>query len=388
MKKRLSTTDLRPGIKLPWPVYDQEGNLLLRKGYVLSNEEQICSLVARGLYFETSAVLVHEGIDMEPIKVTLNKRMHDLRNRLYQIFHQLIKLPNHTQPIEPRIRNFALDIRDLCHCDGDAAIAAVHLFLQDNYQLDHPMHAAFLVELLGKQAERPESERLSLICAALTHDIGIAHIQQLIDEQKGPLSHQQWERVKEHPLRSVAILEQHGIDDPVWLSAVRHHHERLDGTGYPDQLVGDANPIPARILAIADTYSAMVRPRAYRDAIGNRKTLQTLFLDRGAKVDAELTKLLVSTFSIYPPGTLLRLDNGEIALSVRRGSKASEPLIYNVITATGALLVEPKPVQVSQVKEVVPIQRFRSVLSIVEGFYCDIASHSRHRTAPEKATAA
>ena len=99
----------------------------------------------------------------------------------------------------------------------------------------------------------------------------------VLNRQTGALTEDQRLMIDTHPLAGVELLQAAGVDDEVWLEAVLQHHERLDGSGYPSGLEGDAISPGARMLAIVDIYSAMVRPRAYREAIHARHALRSLF---------------------------------------------------------------------------------------------------------------
>jgi hypothetical protein len=116
---------------------------------------------------------------------------------------------------------------------------------------------------------------------------------------------------------------------------VLHHHERLDGSGYPHGLRGEDIPCPTRLLAIVDIYTAMLRPRTYRDAMPARMALRSIFLERGQLVDDALAAALIKELGVYPPGTLVRLANDEIGIVVRRGEDATHPLVFRLMTAEG-----------------------------------------------------
>jgi len=338
---------------------------------VVRSANQVDRLVELGLYRgDTKAARRAERRAPEPEppgpEPTVFERMLDLRERLQGVYRELLREPSEGADTAGKVRRLAVDMRDICHGDTDAALAAVHLHLADDYRYDHPLHVAVLVEVLGERAGLMEDERLSMACAALTHDIGLAHVQGELDRQKGPLTERQWAYVRGHPERAVEILRSHGIRDPIWQDAIRSHHERLDGSGYPAGLKGEEIPRNARILAISDVYSAMIRPRAYRDAVQSSDTLRRLFMERGATVDDEFTGLMVASLGIYPPGTFLRLDSGEIAVAVRRGIAANRPSIYAILSANGAPYAKPKRRESAAIKDVVPANNFRSVWHRVE----------------------
>lgn len=129
--------------------------------------------------------------------------------------------------------------------------------------------------------------------AAMLRDVGKIGLPDTLLQKRGALDDQEQKRMQRHtvmgeqimaPLRSTAAL----------LPIIRHHHERVDGRGYPDGLAGDQIPLGARIVAIADAYNAMLSPRPYRPAFSPEKALQTLQAGAGRQWDAPLVALFVA----------------------------------------------------------------------------------------------
>ncbi len=118
---------------------------------------------------------------------------------------------------------------------------------------------------------------------------------------------------------------------------------RIDGSGYPHGLAGGALGALARLLAITDIHSAMIRPRAYRDALHARHALRGIFLERGRQIDDALAAAFIKELGIHPPGTFVRLHNGEIAVVTRRQQSAAHPALKCVIGRDGTLLVRAAP---------------------------------------------
>jgi HD-GYP domain-containing protein (c-di-GMP phosphodiesterase class II) len=204
------------------------------------------------------------------------------------------------------------------------------------------MHAAVLTQVLALPSGLPADHRLSLMCAALTFDVALAPMSEQLAAQTTPLSEAQWRAIQSHTLESVDLLQRCGVNDPIWLEAVRDHHERVDGTGYPRGLRGDTVSIEARILGIVDIYSAMIRPRAYRDAQPSRVALRDIFLERGQRIDERLAMMFIKELGVYPPGTMVKLANGEIAVAVRRTTDGAHPQLRCVIGKDGAPLAYPQ----------------------------------------------
>jgi HD-GYP domain-containing protein (c-di-GMP phosphodiesterase class II) len=216
--------------------------------------------------------------------------------------------------------------------------ASLELFEGAHYGLLHALHSATLCELVARAMGEAEPDRKRLLGAALTRDVGFVGLQEILDQNHGGLDPVQRSLVQWHPLVSRHLLEAAGISDPPWLSAVEQHHERLDGSGYPERMLAPAIHPWARILAIADIYSAMTKARGHRDAIQGTGALQEIFAKRGAEVDATITARFVSVLGVYPPGSLVRLACGESAVVLRPGSNPRYPQIKSLTSPTGQFL--------------------------------------------------
>jgi putative nucleotidyltransferase with HDIG domain len=124
--------------------------------------------------------------------------------------------------------------------------------------------------------------------AALLHDVGKLSLPRAILAKRNALTEDEWRIVRRHPIASAHIVG--GVDRfRPFLRAIRHHHERVDGTGYPDGLRGDEIPVEARVLAIADAFDAMTSERPYREALPENEALARLLEGAGNQFDAEMS---------------------------------------------------------------------------------------------------
>lgn len=137
---------------------------------------------------------------------------------------------------------------------------------------------------LGKSLGLPQNELESLKKAALFHNIGMLKVAPFVNRQ-GPLEEKEYEILKEHP----KVLENFCQFKP-WLSSVLHHHEHFDGTGYPQGIIGESIPFPARVLALAQAFVALTSPRPYRKALFEDEALDELKRGEGTKYDAVLLR--------------------------------------------------------------------------------------------------
>jgi putative nucleotidyltransferase with HDIG domain len=127
---------------------------------------------------------------------------------------------------------------------------------------------------------------------AVLHDIGKVRIPEAILNKPGPLTDDEWTVMRTHPAVGEQILRPIQSLQAI-LPIVRHHHERWDGTGYPDRLVGRAIPLGARIVAVCDAYRAMTEDRPYREALGDEAARRELEAGSGTQFDSECVDALV-----------------------------------------------------------------------------------------------
>jgi HD-GYP domain-containing protein (c-di-GMP phosphodiesterase class II) len=150
---------------------------------------------------------------------------------------------------------------------------------------------------LGRFCGLPADERKLLRIAAALHDIGKIGIPDRVLHKPGGLDEQEWGIMKTHPERGQRILASIELAGTERIGLIiRHHHEHYDGNGYPDGLAGESIPALARILALADSYDAMVTPRVYQRAKTHREIMEILDQEQGRKHDpylfAKLARLI------------------------------------------------------------------------------------------------
>jgi len=237
-----------------------------------------------------------------------------------------------------RILEIASAIQMALTQDSEAFLAALELFEGAHYALLHAVHSATLCELVARSMGESDADRRNLQAAALTRDLGFLGLQEIFDRQSGKLNDQQQQQLHWHPRVSKRLLEEVGVEDSRWLLAVEQHHERLDGSGYPEGALDEAIHPWARILGIADIYSAMTKERGYRDAVQGTSAIQEIFARRGDEVDASLTGRFIGILGIFPPGTFVHLVNGETAVVVRQGQSPRTPQIKSITGADGHFL--------------------------------------------------
>ena len=176
------------------------------------------------------------------------------------------------------------------HPLGQALIAAVDE--RDRHTGEHCRRVCVLAVELGRRVglEAPSLDLLHQ--AAALHDLGKIGIPDMVLLKPGRLDDDEWEVMRSHAERGARLITAAGLHNAAALAqVVRHHHEHVDGSGYPDALRGDAIPLLSRIVALADSYDAMCEPRAYRDALPPAQALEMMRGERGVKFEHELFAL-------------------------------------------------------------------------------------------------
>lgn len=186
----------------------------------------------------------------------------------------------------------------------------------DDYTFNHSMGVSILAVKLGYWLGCSEEERIKLSIAGAYHDIGKLKVNQAIVQKKGRLTDEEFVEMKRHAEYSYEIVKRNsGYDDDV-LMAIRHHHEKMDGTGYPDGKKGDEISKLARIMTVCDIYHALTSNRVYRQKDSPFKVASYLRQDSFEKLDPEITHVFLDNIAKFYVGNKVLLSDGRIGVIV------------------------------------------------------------------------
>jgi diguanylate cyclase (GGDEF)-like protein/PAS domain S-box-containing protein len=178
---------------------------------------------------------------------------------------------------------------------GEAARVAATLAraaaVREGVPHEHECSVAELAELVGRELGLPESLQADLRLAGLLHDVGTIAVAGAVLSKPGPLDEEEWVILREHPSIGADMVARIPGLARTQL-AIRHHHERFDGQGYPDRLAGESIPMAARVLAAVDAYNAMTEIRPYRDARDREEALEELRRNAGTQLDPTVVDAL------------------------------------------------------------------------------------------------
>jgi putative nucleotidyltransferase with HDIG domain len=169
---------------------------------------------------------------------------------------------------------------------------------RDSGTSGHSRRVSYNVRLIAAALGLGEKDRTDLKTAALLHDIGKIGITDFILGKEGPLTDEERAIIREHPQKGVEILQPLKQYEHI-LPSILHHHENYDGSGYPAGIAGERIPLHARIIAVADTYDAILSSRPYRSAAGHDQAIAELIAYSGRQFDPEIVNAFVRTDAQY-----------------------------------------------------------------------------------------
>jgi putative nucleotidyltransferase with HDIG domain len=166
---------------------------------------------------------------------------------------------------------------------------------KDIYTYGHSARVSKLARQIAEGLGMADDELERIKVAGLLHDVGKIGIPESILNKDGKLTDDEWQYIRSHPAIGESIIRQLGsrrLDEVRRI--VRHHHEKLDGTGYPDGLSGEAIPLGARVMAVADAYDAMTSNRPYRSPMSSEAAIEELRRHAGTQFEAPAVEALVA----------------------------------------------------------------------------------------------
>lgn len=251
----------------------------------------------------------------------------------------ILTSPDSTQQFAHRVVQYDRWMQGLMQRDPDVGLYLLFQLASNSpvgYSASHSLVCAVLCHLIATELVLPVKERDSLVRAALTMNIAMTTMQDVLANQVEKPSPQQQDMIRTHPVKGAMMLGNLGVVDEEWIDIVSQHHD--DGNDKMDlRLVPPAVRL-TRILKTVDRYAAMISPRMSRAGRSATESARSIMAKASAKSD-EVGHAMVRAVGLCPPGTFVRLDNGELAVVVRRSTKANQPYVAIVARSNG----EPYP---------------------------------------------
>jgi HD-GYP domain-containing protein (c-di-GMP phosphodiesterase class II) len=359
---------LRVGQPTLFALRDKTGMLLVPKGTMVANSEQLQQLAARELYVDEQdsealrraiAGKVHgllagnellgriaqarpDASDLVVPSAAGTRRLDDAVTAWSNLQVRVGALLRDAEQADfaTRLAQLQKTLFDQINSDpDDALLVLVHGATQEfrDYSASHAVLTAVVCELASRHVPGVSpAERGSLRCAALTMNVAMTALQNHLAQQESRLNPQQREQVDSHAERGVQALRAAGVTDELWLEAVRHHHDAPPG---PLAALSPAQRL-ARLIQRADVFAARMSPRRGRPAMSATAAAKAAYLDENGQPD-EAGSAIIKAVGLYPPGCLVRLASQEIAVVLRRGRRANAPVVASIVNPAGAVLASP-----------------------------------------------
>lgn len=220
-----------------------------------------------------------------------------------------------------------------------------------SYLFEHSVNSATLMGIFAHAYGLPQAEVEQCITGALLHDMGESQINPEYFERAGPLTPEEYAEVQRHvDIGHEQIKDLPGISK-VALNVVKQHHERADGSGYPLGLSADDISLHGKMFAIVDTYDAVTNKRCYKEAIPSSFGMRTLLELSNKHFDEALIHQFIKCMGVYPTGSLVRLNNGILAVVIAQNATSPiRPLVKAIYNSKSKAYIAPKMVDLSKTK--------------------------------------
>ena len=200
----------------------------------------------------------------------------------------------------------------------------------DNFLVTHSLRAAVFAIVVGMELKMQNHQLVELATAALLHEIGLIHISEDIYSRAAELSDEEKKYLHVHPVLSCKILKKAKFPLPICLGTL-DHHERENGTGYPQKLTGEKISLYGKILAVVCSYEAMTGERKYKKAEEPATGLLNVLRREPSQYDEEILKALLNALSFFPIGSFVYLSNNTVGQVIDNNSEDPRFPIVRVI---------------------------------------------------------
>ncbi|TDY01651.1 HD-GYP domain-containing protein [Thiohalophilus thiocyanatoxydans] len=240
-------------------------------------------------------------------------------------------------------RDLVTEITESITHSPNAMVWLSHLKHRDEYTVTHCMNTCILAVTFGRYLGMNKEELELMGLGALLHDIGKMRVPLEILNKPGRLTPEEFEIIKTHASKGHELLVSRGDIPRESLDVVLHHHERISGKGYPHGLMGERVNRMTKIVSIVDVYDAITSDRCYHDGIAPYAALKNMYEWISEDFEQDLVEQFIKCLGIYPVGSMVQLNLGQIGVVVSASEKSRlRPIVLLVINSKGERYVKPK----------------------------------------------
>lgn len=326
-------------------IYNEQGQMLLRKGTMLI-PELVTALKDRGIesvyilddISDDSEETVQSGPysplqkkDLETVGGVVNEGFFNKSLQVISELERTLLRGQYNTIIQEDLSHSLVDLLTIVFSTDEVKQLDYLLNLKikhSNYSYEsHSLNTGLLCAMIGRWLGMDMRSIIKVGLTGCLHDIGKSRISQKILTKKEKLNNEEWRLVKQHPIIGARILSKTTWIDPDMLIAVLMHHERLDGSGYPQGYPASKIPIMPRIIAVAGAFDTITSNRPYAPAMNIFKAIAYLRDQSFGQLDSRITRLFYDKILEYYMGRTVNLSNGDQGKIIKLDEKSYRPLI-------------------------------------------------------------
>ena len=262
-------------------LFKDDVQLLIEQTYLYVNEQQ------KRFYEEYYTNYMSERVIPTAMEVFYDDVAESI-NKLFNNPHSIKNMKEVENVVEDLVTTILKD---------DFTVSSFVSILSNHYHTHtHSLNVSVYAVCLGRHMGMAKDRLEDLATAALLHDLGKSKISNAILLKEAALTPKEFEEIKKHPLYGWALIKRLGVYQQHILDGVKYHHEKIDGTGYPDGLKGDNIPAFARIIAVCDVFDAVTTKRSYKDSISTFETLLSMKKEMRSHLDGMIVDHFIQIF--------------------------------------------------------------------------------------------
>lgn len=273
-------------------------------------------------------------------------RLHGEANRIVRSLMDNVRLGQQIEleRLEPMVENMV----DSIFRNQDALLPLSRLKHHDAYTFEHSVSVCTLMAAFARSLKLPRETIKEVALGALLHDVGKARIPDDILNKPAKLTDEEFSRMKSHVVQSLVLLQNTPGISQTAVQVAGEHHERHDGTGYPNKLKGDAISLYGQMAAVVDVYDAISSERVYHKGMPPTLALKKLLEWSDHHFDPALVQNFIRTIGIYPSGTLVRLASGRLGVVMEQNEGSLlEPVVRVIYHAVRQHYIEPEVIDLT-----------------------------------------
>lgn len=348
----IPVNQLQPGMYV-LAIASQTGAMEIAQTGLVTNRQQVDALIRRGVLTvrvdlaRSKLPGIEQVVSPSPSHSAGSARPagsgegRELKiRRLYQEARELQgKFIRHLKAGEPiditPLAAVAEEMVDTMFTHGDAMLCLARIRAKDAYLMEHSMNVAILLANFGRYLGLERNVLKELTLGGLLHDVGKIMTPDEVLNKPGKLTDEEFGVMRQHVVHSYDILSNTAGITPTMLEVAANHHERLDGTGYPQRLKGDQLSLYTRMSGIVDVYDAVTADRIYKQGMQPTQAFRILLKGINQHFDAELVTKFIKCMGVYPVGTLVQLSNQRLAVVMQRNEQQPlKPVVKVIYHAT------------------------------------------------------